>query len=133
FRGNQLAFVAGTAALEYARERDLPSEVNEKASFLRGFLRSGIGTLSPHIEIRGLGMLWGIDVARCGGSDLGKAVFARSFELGLILERAGRGDTVLKIMPPLDIEPNLLERGCAILRQAFHDCLASPRKERQSA
>ncbi len=124
FRGNQLAFVAATAALEYARERDLPSEVGRKADYLKEFLRSEILSLSEDIDIRGLGMIWGIDVARLGGGDLAKSISASSFELGLIIERVGREDTVLKIMPPLDIEQHLLERGCMVIKRAFQDCLA---------
>lgn len=124
FRGNQLAFVAATAALEYAKDRDLPSEVSQKASYLDGFLRSEIQSLSDKIDIRGLGMIWGIDVARLGGGDFAKSVAASGFELGLIIERVGREDKVLKIMPPLDIEQPLLERGCHVIKQAFQDCLA---------
>lgn len=73
-------------------------------------------------------MIWSIDVARLGGSDLAKSIAASSFELGLIMERVGRGDTVFKIMPPLDIEPTPLERGFSVIQQAFRGCLAIPEK-----
>jgi diaminobutyrate-2-oxoglutarate transaminase len=50
----------------------------------------------------------------------------RCFELGLVIECAGRGDSVPKPMPPLSIEVNLLDEGCRIIRQAVIDSLPRP-------
>ena len=124
FRGNQLAFVGGTAALEYRDSTNLEKEVREKASFLKTFLTETIAPLDSEIEIRGIGLIWGIDLARFGGADLAKKVASRCFELGAIVERVGRQDVVLKLLPPLNIEMPLLQKGCSILKQAFDDCLA---------
>ncbi|HEY9629831.1 MAG TPA: diaminobutyrate--2-oxoglutarate transaminase [Coleofasciculaceae cyanobacterium] len=123
FRGYQLAFVGGTAALEYREIMGLEKEVSVKASFLKTFLEEAIAPLSLHIEIRGIGMIWGIDLAKFGGESFAKKVASRCFELGLIVERVGRQDTVLKLLPPLTIEIPILQKGCSILRQALDDCL----------
>ncbi len=123
FRGNQLAFVGGTAALEYREITNLEREVKAKETFLHNFLIDQIASLHEKISIRGLGMIWGIDVARFGDDSLPKKITSRCFELGLIVERVGRNDTVIKILPPLTIEMSTLEQGCSIIRQAFKDCL----------
>jgi len=123
FRGNQLAFVGAKAALEYREDYALERQVRAKGAVLEDFLNSEIAPLGDEIGIRGIGMIWGIDVSACGGSRLAETMASRCFELGLVLERVGRGDTVIKIMPPLNIEPELLERGCAVIKRALRDSL----------
>ncbi|MHC5613936.1 MAG: diaminobutyrate--2-oxoglutarate transaminase [Nostoc sp.] len=124
FRGNQLAFVGGTAALEYGESTNLEQDVKVKEFFLKNFLTEEIAPISENINIRGIGMIWGIDVANFGSSSFAKKITSRCFELGLVIERVGRNDTVIKILPPLTIEMFTLQRGCSIIKQAFDDCLA---------
>ncbi|NET54553.1 MAG: aminotransferase class III-fold pyridoxal phosphate-dependent enzyme, partial [Merismopedia sp. SIO2A8] len=123
FRGNQLAFVGGTAALEYRENIQLEKDVKVKESFLKAFLDEEIQSISAEITIRGIGMIWGIDITNFGGSALAKKIASRCFELGLIVERVGRNDTVIKILPPLTINMTVLQKGCSIIRQAFNECL----------
>ncbi len=128
FRGNQLAFVGATVALEYWENNNLSKEIKLKETFLRTFLTEEIGSISEKISIRGIGMIWGIDLTNCGGASLAKEITSLCFELGLIVERVGRNDTVIKILPPLNIEMATLQQGCAILQQAFNKCLVSKDK-----
>ncbi|MDM9379455.1 diaminobutyrate--2-oxoglutarate transaminase [Chlorogloeopsis sp. ULAP01] len=123
FRGNQLAFIGATAALEYREGSNLEQDVKTKEIFLKNFLTQEIASISENITIRGIGMIWGIDVKNFGGNVFAKKVTKRCFELGLIIELAGRNDTVIKILPPLVIDVATLERGCSIIKQAFHDCI----------
>jgi diaminobutyrate-2-oxoglutarate transaminase len=123
FRGNQLAFVGGTAALEYREIVNLEKEVKLKESFLHNFLMDKIVSISEKIKIRGTGLIWGIDISNFGDANLAKKITSRCFELGLIIEKAGRNNTVIKILPPLTIEMPILEQGCSIIKQAFDDCL----------
>lgn len=123
FRGNQLAFVGASAALEYRENIGLEREVQLKEFFLQKFLAEEIVSIAEKIEIRGIGLIWGIDLKNVGGASFAKQVTSRCFELGLIVERVGRNDTVIKILPPLTIEWSILQKGCAILQQALSDCL----------
>jgi diaminobutyrate-2-oxoglutarate transaminase len=123
FRGNQLAFVGGTAALEYREIVNLEKEVKLKESFLHNLLMDKIVSISEKIKIRGTGLIWGIDISNFGDANLAKKITSRCFELGLIIEKAGRNNTVIKILPPLTIEMPILEQGCSIIKQAFDDCL----------
>ncbi|MBD2665600.1 diaminobutyrate--2-oxoglutarate aminotransferase, putative [Richelia sinica FACHB-800] len=124
FRGNQLAFVAGTAALEYRENANLEQDVKIKEFFLKNFLHKEIASINDKIQIRGLGMIWGIDIANFGGSDLAQQITSRCFELGLIVERVGRDDTVIKILPPLTVEMPILQKGCSIIKQAFSEAIS---------
>lgn len=126
FRGNQLAFVGATAALEYRESINLEREVKDKELFLKNFLTQQIATIDEKIAIRGIGMIWGIDIKKFGDRDLPKRITSRSFELGLIVERVGRNDTVIKILPPLTTDLPTLSKGCAIIKQAFDECVSTP-------
>ncbi|MDZ8030979.1 diaminobutyrate--2-oxoglutarate transaminase [Nostoc sp. DedSLP04] len=123
FRGNQLAFVGATAALEYRESCNFEQDVKAKEIFLKKFLTQKILPINECISIRGIGMIWGIDVKNFGGSSLAKRITSRCFELGLIVERAGRNDTVIKILPPLIIDMLTLEKGCLIIKEAFDYCI----------
>ena len=123
FRGNQLAFIGAKAAIEYRENHDLERDVRVKERFLQNFLTEEILSIDQNIKIRGLGMIWGIDFNDFGGANLAKAIASRCFDLGLIIERAGRDDTVIKILPPLTIEMPALKRGCFTIKQALSDCL----------
>ncbi|AFY44052.1 diaminobutyrate--2-oxoglutarate transaminase [Nostoc sp. PCC 7107] len=121
FRGNQLAFIGATAALEYRESSNLEKDVKIKELYLKNFLTQEIAAISDKIDIRGIGMIWGIDVKTFGGNDFAKKITSHCFELGLIVELAGRNDTVIKILPPLVIDLVTLQKGCAIIKTAFND------------
>jgi diaminobutyrate-2-oxoglutarate transaminase len=123
FRGNQLAFVGATAALEYRESSNLEQDVKAKELFLKNFLSQQILPISENIAIRGIGMIWGIDLANFGDSSLAKKIGTNCFEKGLIIERAGRNDTVIKLLPPLTIDMPTLKEGCSIMKAAFDECL----------
>ena len=123
FRGNQLAFVGATAALEYRESSNLELDVKAKELFLKNFLSEKISPISENIAIRGIGMIWGIDLTNFGGSSLAKNITMRCFENGLIVERAGRNDTVIKLLPPLTIDIPTLEEGCSIIKTSLRECL----------
>jgi len=119
FRGHQLSFVGAKAALDFWKTRELERDIAAKEVFLKDFLQTKIVPLREGITIRGLGMVWGIDLTTSGGGAFAQRVTSRCFENGLIVERVGRDDTVIKIMPPLNIGMDLLEKGCAIIEEAI--------------
>ncbi|WP_053375088.1 diaminobutyrate--2-oxoglutarate transaminase [Paenibacillus sp. FJAT-27812] len=122
FRGNQLAFVGATAALEYSASISLEADVYRKGENVRQFLNEVIAPIHHSIVIRGMGLIWGIDVSASKHDSLSKEIASRCYELGLILERVGRDDKVIKLMPPLTISMEELEEGCAIVKQAVEEC-----------
>lgn len=118
FRGNQLAFVAAVAALEYVELEHLPEKVMELEGLCFNFLQKEIPNLGSNIEIRGRGLIWGIDFSDYG-SQITKQIMDECFDQGLIIECAGRNDSVLKVMPPLTIEASILQEGLHILKKAI--------------
>ncbi len=123
FRGNQLAFVAGKAAIEYMVEHKLDQEAARKGAMIEAFIRNEILPLDKRLTHRGIGMMWGIDCAELGGDVFSKAVIRACFERKLILERSGRDSSVVKLMPTLVIEDDVLLQGLQIVKEAFIEVL----------
>lgn len=124
FRGNQLAFVGGTAALELAAQTGLADEVVRKGALCEQWLRERIAPLDERLAVRGLGLIWGLDASAIG-DDFATRLSARCFERGLVIETAGRRDTVLKLLPPLTTPDDQLEQGLAVVEQAVRDALGA--------
>jgi diaminobutyrate-2-oxoglutarate transaminase len=115
FRGNNLAFVAATAALEYWQDPDFQPEIAARARILH----QRLGALAQHhpgAEVRGLGMIQGLALT---DADVAKAAIAQAFERGLILESSGARKNVLKLLPPLTIGMDDLAHGLDILSDAL--------------
>ena len=116
FRGNQLAFVGATAALAVFEEERLTERTAANATTIARSLGEELLPLDPRLAIRGAGMLWGVDYGVLDPSGtLARDVGRRCFEDGLIIERVGRNDTVLKVLPPLTTSFEELDRGLRIL------------------
>lgn len=119
FRGHQLAFVGGAAAIDLWETEGIQQQVKEKSEFIRSFLVNEIAPLDSRIEIRGLGMIWGADLSKIEAPGVVDDILACCFKSGLIIESAGRKGQVVKLLPPLTIPMALLEEGCSILKRAF--------------
>lgn len=122
FRGNQLALIAGKAGMEYFVENDLAADTLRKGSIIEKFLNTEICTLDPRIQYRGIGLVWGLDFSAFS-EDMTKPLIAACFRNGLIVERVGRNNNVLKIMPPLVIDDALLLRGLSIIKASIEEIL----------
>jgi diaminobutyrate-2-oxoglutarate transaminase len=116
FRGNNLAFVTARAALErYWTDGRLESAVGDKARIVRSALDSLADEFGG--EVRGRGLIQGLAL----DSDTTAAVCREAFERGVVIETAGADDEVVKILPPLTIQPDILEDGLRTLRQAMRE------------
>lgn len=122
FRGNQLALIAGKAGLEYFVENSLDKEVQRKGAIVEAFLRDEICTLDSRLGYRGIGLMWGIDFSAFD-TDMTKPMVSACFSNGVIAERVGRDNSVLKLMPPLMIDDTLLLEGLKRVKKALQEIL----------
>ena len=121
FRGCQLSMVAGLAALEMTVEQDIPAQVKRKEKIVKEYLDKEIKPLlKGKMEIRGIGLSWGIEF---NDGKLARAVLDKCFEKKLIIELAGSYDSVLKIMPSLVIEDELLLKGLNIVKESIQEVI----------
>jgi len=122
FRGNQLSFVGGTAGIKYFNKYKLDKEVQRKGEIIRKFIEEKILPLDSRISMRGMGFIWGIDLSKIDNRLALEAVH-QGFDRHIIMEVAGRKDSVLKLMPPLTIEDEVLMEGLDIVKQAVEAAL----------
>lgn len=122
FRGNQLSLIAGKAGLEYMLKTDLLADVKRKAVIVEDFLKNEILPMDSRLSYRGIGLIWGVDFEKFG-CDMTKPLIAACFKNGLIVERVGRDNDVLKLMPPLTIGDDLLLKGLEILKKSLSEIL----------
>lgn len=119
FRGYQLAMVGAKAAIEFGEQYDMPEKVAEKAVLIQKYLEGEILPLDSRLQIRGLGMVWGIDFSALEEDITAREVSDLCYEKGLIIETAGRQGNVLKLIPSLTIEPEQLTAGLDIIRDSI--------------
>ncbi len=124
FRGNQLAFVAAKAGLEFMLNEKIEEKAQNSGKIIEEFLKNEILPLDSRLQMRGIGMIWGIEFENIPDESISEKITEKAFEKGLIVECAGRKNSVVKIMPPLVIEEEVLQEGLARLKSAVEDCLA---------
>ena len=125
FRGFQPAFVGATAALDLIDEAFL-SEIKRKEKLIFDYVNREIKPLDNAIMHRGIGLIHGIDMSKTAGfhqGELTEKIQRECFANGLIIETAGRNDSVMKIMPALTIREDELLAGLALLREAIESVL----------
>ncbi len=123
FRGNQLAFVGATAALQQWRRTDFAAELDIRSVRLQSRLRS-IVAACPGLTLRGRGFIWAIDFADAGGPDAAARASRTAFDGGLVIERCGRNGVALKVLPPITIDDDAMDRGCDVLSGVCGDATA---------
>ena len=122
FRGNQLSFVGGTAGINYFVDHNLDDEVKRKEKIVARYIEEEILPLDSRLSYRGMGLMWGIDFGKINPALALEAVH-EGFDRHIIMEVAGRKDGVLKLMPPLTIEDEVLKEGLAIVKASVEAVL----------
>lgn len=129
FRGNQLAMASGAKTLEIIKRDNLTENATLRGEQLRAGL-AAIQTDFPQIgDIRGRGLMNGIEIVKPGESNkLGQAVAdpelaakvqRAALERGLIIEKGGRQGAVLRFLPPLVISATQIDFVIDTMRSAF--------------
>jgi diaminobutyrate-2-oxoglutarate transaminase len=111
FRGNQLAMSAGIVTLRYLLEHDVPANAERMGSRLRARLEKLQPAYSFLGDVRGRGLMLGVEVVDPDQSDRwgrppydgvrARRIQQECFNRGLIIEVGGRNGSVLRFLPPL--------------------------------
>lgn len=120
FRGNNAAFVTATAALDtFWTDSTLSLSVAEKSKRARTGLET-IMDAHPGLftDVRGRGLILGIEAAV---PEIASSMAAGAYERGLIVETAGASDEVVKLLPPLVVPENAIDRAIDILGDVAAD------------
>ncbi|PDT64046.1 diaminobutyrate--2-oxoglutarate transaminase [Bradyrhizobium ottawaense] len=121
FRGNNLALVAGTAALDiYWRDELFAQQVKCTGEFLHRQLSVIAAKYGNRFAVRGRGMVFGFDALE---TQTASTITRKSFEKGLMIERCGPDDQVIKFLPALTIDREILNEGLAIFEESVAETM----------
>ncbi|MDX8449165.1 diaminobutyrate--2-oxoglutarate transaminase [Mesorhizobium captivum] len=121
FRGNNLALVSATAAINiYWRSQTFSQGVHQMGEFVRRRLDTISRQHGNSFAVRGRGMALGFD---CQMAEIAEATARSAFEKGLIIERCGPVDQVIKFLPALTIDSETLNQGLEIFEESLAETL----------
>lgn len=116
FGGHPVCCAAGLASLQVILNEELPSRADQTGTRIRNELRSLGERYGGVREVRGLGMLIGLELESAART---RAFAERAFAEGVIIGWTLHSDTVIRLAPPLNISEEELARGLAGLETAL--------------
>lgn len=116
FLANPLACASALAVLDILEEERLPARAAALSSGVAHRL-AALRELSPGVlDVRGRGLLWGVELATAG---LAKAWTAAARDHGVLLLAGGPEGRVAQIVPPLTISGPQLDAALTVLSNAL--------------
>ena len=114
FRGNQLAMAAGTVVLNRIMKPEFLADVQRKGSILKSALLNLQKEVSIIGDVRGRGLMLGIEFIDPDGEkdvmghpvpsgEISAEIQRRCFEKGLIMEKGGRNGSVMRSLSALTV------------------------------
>lgn len=128
YGGNPVACAAALAALEEMERLDLPARARRIEEIVLDKLTYTAGQLAADGkavigDIRGRGAMIAVELVKPGSkepdADLTKTVAAAALEQGVIVLTCGTYGNVLRLLPPLVIDDDLLNDGLSVLADAI--------------
>ena len=134
FRGQQLAMAAGTATIRYVMEHDLSTHACKSGEKIRTAFEAAAGELPAIGEVRGRGLMLGVELvepdgapdalgARRAAPELAHAVRGAALNRGVLVELGGRHGSVLRLLPPLTITDLEAEQVVSLLIDSIEEAL----------
>lgn len=123
FRGNNMAFITATAAIDHYWSDDIFSKsIEQKGLVISKRLNQfadeyGDGSFTA----RGRGMFQGIN---CVSGELASNISLRAFKKGLMIETSGADDQVVKLLCPLIISDEALADGLNKIEESISEACA---------
>ena len=112
FGGNPLACAAGVAVLEAIREERLLENCRNLGARIRERLARLAAELPMIRAVRGRGLILGIEIDRPG-----RPLVAAALERGLVINTTA--ETVIRLLPPLNLTAAEADEGMAILEDVL--------------
>lgn len=120
FGGNPLAMRAGVETLTIMEEDGLLANAEAVGATLRGALAEGLAGEAGVVEIRGQGLMLGIELDRPAG-----VLLTQSLDAGLLISVTA--DRVVRLLPPLILTHDEAREIAALLVPLIKALLAQPK------
>ena len=124
FMGNAVNLAAGLAAIGVLRDEGLPARSASLGADLLERLATALAGDDHVGEVRGLGLFVGIEIVtdratRTPDAKRAAAIRRWAFERGVLLGGGGHHENVVKVCPPLTIDPKLLDTAVGLTIDAI--------------
>lgn len=116
FGGSPVTTAGALANLDYLIEGDLQGNAQRSGALLRGDLEAAADRLPAVAEVRGKGLMIGVELLN---KDMATSVLEETRRNGLLIGKGGLGGNVLRIAPPLSLTEQEAHEGAAILIDAL--------------
>src|SRR5262249_30981018 len=99
----------------------LSQAIGQKSRMLADILR-GLEDRYPQLDpqARGVGLIYGFEISN---PQVSRQVAREAFNRGLIIELCGAKNNVLKFIPPLTIEEEVLQEGLDVIDRSIRSAL----------
>jgi 4-aminobutyrate aminotransferase len=126
YGGNAVACAAAVAVIETMKRDRIPERAAALGKTVLERLRGWRDEFAEVGDVRGLGMMIGIEFTRDGNPapDVAAGVQRRCVAADLLILTCGVDDNVVRLLPPLTIDESELRRGVDILEQCVRDEVA---------
>ena len=123
FGGNPVATVGAGAVLDYVFDHDLQSNAAKQGARLLAGLRA-VADRHPIVgDLRGKGLMVGIELVEPGGTTPSVALATRVLEetrtLGLLVGKGGLHNNVIRLAPPMTVTDDEVDEALGILERAI--------------
>ena len=119
FGGNHLAAAGGLANLRFILDNDLQANAARQGARLMTRLRAACESNPAVGDVRGKGLMLGVELVEPGTKTPAPAEAARLLEAarerGLLIGKGGLYGNVLRIAPPLSVTEKEVDEAAAIL------------------
>jgi len=126
YGGNAVACAAAAATIRVIREERLVENAAARGEQLLVGLRRLQAEFPQMGDVRGLGLMVGVEFGQPGMPDaaMAKAVQKAAFERGLLLLTCGTWDNVIRWIPPLLVTAEQIEEALSIFAASLRASLA---------
>ncbi|PIG07999.1 aspartate aminotransferase family protein [Comamonas sp. 26] len=118
FGGNPLSMRAGVETIRIMEEDGLLAHTTEVGEYLKAQLHAALSSLDGYVEVRGQGLMIGVELTKPCGQLIGQAA-----EAGLLLSVTA--DTVIRLVPPLILSKAEADEIVAKLKPLVQAVLAA--------
>jgi 4-aminobutyrate aminotransferase/(S)-3-amino-2-methylpropionate transaminase len=129
YLGNPLSCVASLASINYMQKNNINAAGEKVGQIVRKKFNQLQAKYPRNIsDVRGLGAMLAIEFfnpeTKMPDGDVAKTIVNKCLEKGLIVITSGTYGNCIRILSPLLIEDEILEKGLSILEQTIEEILS---------
>ena len=129
FGGNPLVSAGALANLQYLLDHDLQANAAKQGKRIRAVLEPLVDRFDAVGEVRGRGLMIGVELVEADGRTPSPALATRVMEgtraAGLLIGKGGLFGNCLRIAPPLSVSAEEATRGAEVVVQVVADAVGA--------